>query len=54
MFSVAPFLLGGGEGGWKAPDSGGGGMGGGGGWVGGVSCEEFGVDNGGGVGALDS
>ena len=38
---------GGGEGGWKAPDSGGGG------WVGGVSCEEFGVDNGGGGGALD-
>ena len=44
VFSVAPFLLGGGEGGWKAPDSGGG-MGGG------VSCEEFGVDNGGGGGA---
>ena len=37
-------------GGWKAPDSGGGG---GDGWVrGGVSCEEFGVDNGGGGGDL--
>ena len=43
-------LGGGGEGGWKAPDSGGGGwVGGGDGW-GGVSCEEFGVDNGGGGG----
>ena len=41
------FSLGGGEGGWKAPDSGGGD-----GW-GGVSCEEFGVDNGRGGGALD-
>ena len=34
VFSVAPFLLGGGEGGWKAPVSWGGG-GWGGGWVGG-------------------
>ena len=44
------FSLGGGEGGRKAPDSGRGGMGGG-----GVSCEEFGVDNGGGggIGPLD-
>ena len=46
------FSFGGGEGGWKAPDSGGGGDG----W-GGVSCEEFGVDNGGGggggIGPLD-
>ena len=46
VFCVVPFLLGGGGGGggggWKAPDSGGGG------WVGGVSCEDIGVDNGGG------
>ena len=49
VFSVAPFLLGGGEAG-KHPIVGGGGDGWGGGWVGGVSCEEFGVDNGGGGG----
>ena len=36
-------------GGWKAPDSGGGGMGGS---RGGGSCEEFGVDNGGGWGCF--
>ena len=50
VFSVAPFLLGGGGGG------GGGGLEStrqwGGGWVGGVSCEEFGVDNGGGGGGI--
>ena len=44
VFSVAPFLLGGGGGG-KHPIVGGG-------WVGGVSCEEFGVDNGGGGGLI--
>ena len=37
------FSLGGGRGAGKHP------IGGGGGWVGGVSCEEFGMDNGGGV-----
>ena len=43
VFSVAPFFpWRGGGGGLKAPDSEGGGV------MGGVSCEEFGVDKGGG------
>ena len=50
VFSVAPFLLGGGREAGKHPIVGGGGDGWGGGWVGGVSSEEFGVDNGGGGG----
>ena len=46
VFSVAPFFPGRG-GGWKSPDNGGGSRGGG------VSCEEFGVDKGGGGGGFD-